>query len=291
MYHCSFRYYLNLALFTLFIVICSCNPQIEETDDNEVVLAEVYDHRLTYSDIAELIPHPTTQEDSLMRLRAIVENWVREALVLHKAEMAISPDIDIEKLIEDYRSSLLIHNYELDLIESQMDTTVTPEELQRYYEANMDQYQLESTIVRCHFIKLPRPIDNRDSLRVWWESESPADFRKLIRYCNEQQVEIFMLTDSTWYKVDEITQLLPPGTLSQQSMKAGRTFQFSDETSEYYIRILEKVKNQEIAPLSYIQSQAKRYIMHQRKLTLMEKIKSDLYKEEIQGNEVKIYVE
>ena len=258
--------------------------------DNDPVLAEVYDHQLKYSDVDELIPNPISEQDSLMRIRALVENWVRETLLLHKAEMAMSPDIDLDKLIEDYRSSLLVHNYELELIEAELDTSISSAELQSYYEANRDQYQLESTIVRCHFIKVANPVTEQDSLRKWWNSESEIDFQKLVKYCNNNS-EIFMLTDSTWYKVDEITQLLPSGTLSQQSMQAGRTYQFSDPAYEYYIRVLEQVKNQEIAPLSYIQSQAKRYIMHQRKLTLLEQIKSDLYNEEIKGKEVKVYVE
>jgi hypothetical protein len=163
-------------------------------------------------------------------------------------------------------------------------------ELLEYYDKNKDQYQLQKTIVRCHFIKLENEKANFDSLSIWWNSNDEKDFFRLVEYCNDQS-ELFMLDDEEWYKVDEITQLLPAGTLSESSMRPGRTYNFTGEGFTYFIRILESIEKKETAPFAYIQEQAMRYIMHQRKLTLLQELKNELYKQELEGREIKIYIE
>jgi len=42
--------------------------------------------------------------------------------------------------------------------------------------------------------------------------------------------------------------------------------------------------------LSYVSEQARRYILHKRKIDLLEKIKADIYAREIDGVNVKIHI-
>lgn len=286
-------YFVDIKTFIgcmLGIFFLACQPTVQNQDLSDPILAEVYDYQLPLSSILELLEKTTSKEDSLMRLRILVNAWVREKLMLHNAEDIVPKDLNIDQLVNDYRSSLLVHNYERILVEDQVDTMVSQQELLDYYNKNKDQYQLESTIIRCHFIKTTQDQPKKDSLEKWWKKPDQSSFSKLIKYCNDY-AELFMLDDNTWYKVEEITQLLPAGSLSESSMRAGRNYQFSDEQYDYYLRIHEAVKNKEIAPLSYIEGQATRYIMHQRKLTLLEKIKNDLYQEGLTSRFVKINIE
>ena len=262
-----------------------CTNQEERGGD---VLAEVFNNKLYVDDIEGVMASAQTHEDSVMLLRSFVENWVRDALLLHEAEGSLPKDLNIDKLTENYRSSLILHNYEKHLVEKLVDSTINENELMDYYEENKEQYQLETTIVRCQFMKIPKPAPNRDSLRIWWESNDPKYFNRLVRYNNEN-AEIFIL-DSLWYKVDEIAQLMPTGTISQENIRSTNTLRFTDDQYEYYLRVLETVQRKEIAPLSYIREQAIRVIMHQRKLDLLESIKSDLYKEELSKNNIKIHI-
>lgn len=277
-------------IILLVLLITGCQQKQLEEKINDPLLAEVYKYKLYFSEIEELVTSTESEKDSLVRLHILVDNWVREKLLLHQAENITAPDLDIEKLLADYRSSLLVHNYEKILIQDQIDTTVSKQELNDYYEKNMDQYQLESTIIRCYLIKTKSENAMKEKLEEWWDSEKSEDFKKLVEYCNKN-AELFILDSTQWYKVEEVTQLLPAGSLSESSMQENRDYKFSNETHTYYLRILESVKNKEIAPLSYIEEQATRYIMHQRKLTLLEQIKNDIYEEGLKSRFVKINVE
>jgi hypothetical protein len=46
---------------------------------------------------------------------------------------------------------------------------------------------------------------------------------------------------------------------------------------------------QEVAPLSRIREQAARFILHQRELELLERIKKEIYDRDIQNDRVNIY--
>jgi hypothetical protein len=271
----------------LCILLAACDVVHEDPDDP--VIARVYDHSLRLSETREYIIHAESAQDSLAQLRNYVEHWVRETLLLHEAEKYMPADIDIDELVEDYRSTLIVSNFEQNLVQVQLDTIITDEELQTYYERNKEQYQLERPIIRCHFLKVKKPVPERNQLRRWWDNENQHDFNRLVAYGN-RYAEVFMLEDSTWYQVEEIENLMPPGTLSSQNMRRNRSLRFTDDQYEYYLRIHESVLSTEIAPLSYIREQATRYIMHKRKLELLERIKADLYRSELDNDQVQIHI-
>lgn len=275
------------ALLSLLLTGIACNVMVD--DPGDPVIATVYEHALRLSEANAYVTDPGSPEDSMAQLRNYVEHWVRETLLLHEAEKHMPAEIDIAELVEDYRASLIVSNYEQNLVQSRLDTIISDAELQAYYERNKEQYQLERPIIRCHFLKVKKPVPDRDQLRRWWDSERPRDFDRLVAYGN-RFAEIFMLEDSTWYKVEEIENLMPPGTLSTQNMRPNRSLRFTDEQYEYYLRIHESVLSTEIAPLSYIREQASRYIMHKRKLELLERIKADLYRTELDSDQVQIHI-
>lgn len=280
-------YYLRIfVLLAPFLALIACSSQ-QVTDDP--ILATVHDRQLRLSHASNYISEGASAKDSLSQLRGYVEQWVRDMVLLHEAEEQFPTGLNINELVLDYRNSLIISNYEKDLVETQLDTVITMQELQEYYQRNREQYQLDYTIVRGNFVKLPRSSDSLRQFREWWDSSDSTDFVHVVDY-SIRHAEVFIVEDSTWYKVDELERLMPPGTLRSENMRANTSFRFSDDDFEYYLRISESVLSREIAPLSYIREQAERFIMHKRKLELLEDIKRSLYERDMQENHIKIYV-
>ena len=138
-------------VFSILAGMLSCNRSTVE----DPMVAQVFDKRLYASEVRATIPAGINPEDSLLMYNAYIDRWIKESVMMHEAEKNIPTDLQISKLVEDYRSSLVMHQYEKTVVESLLDTAVAEEELLQYYEANKSQYVLESTIVRCHFIKVP----------------------------------------------------------------------------------------------------------------------------------------
>ena len=277
--------YIYIAFLMAALTVCN----IQQSEETDPLLASVHQHELRLSKAGKYLTPGASPEDSLSQLRSYVEHWVLESVLLYEAERHFPADIDINVLVQDYRNSLIISDYEKNLVETQLDTVISNSELQAYYQRNKDQYQLERPIVRAHFVKLHNSTDSLLQFRKWWDSKDSLEFQELIAFSNVH-ADVFMLEDSTWYKVEEIENLMPPGTWRSENMRPKTSLRFTDDQYEYYLRISESVLSTEIAPLSYIREQAVRFIMHKRKLDLLERLKTDLYNREMSGKHINIFV-
>ena len=261
--------------------------QSTEMDEKGILLAKVYNKSLYSQELDGLFPEEATADDSLSFLNSYVDKWVKEALVLHEAELHIPSDLNIDKLVRDYRASLIRNSYEEYLVEELLDSTISQAELTEFYEKNKEQYQLETPIIRCHFLKVPLPVPEGDKVRRWWNSEDPADLAALIEYSNDY-ADAHILEDSSWYNVNDIAVELPEGTLTANNIGTKREFTQRDGEFQYFFRLFELKNRKEIAPLGYIEGQARKVILHKRKLKLLEDTKSDLYDTGMRGNNIQV---
>lgn len=283
---------INRNIFFLLLLgagvwLGSCQQFGDDKKENRP-LAKVFNKTLYISEMEGLFPEGTTSADSAVIINAFVQRWIREAVLLHHAERSIPKDLNIDKLVRDYRASLIRHNYEKFLVGELLDSAVSKNELVEFYEANKDQYQLETPIIRCFFIKVPLPVPEAELLRRLWNSNSAEDFPRLAAYCN-QYAEAHLLADSAWYKVEDIARNLPKGTLTVDNVSAKRDFSQRDETYQYYFKVFELKNRKEIAPLSYIEDQARKVILHKRKLELLEETKDDMYEQALRRNQIEIF--
>ena len=277
-------------LFFTFLVIVvteySCQAPLQ---DDDTLIAQVYDKKLYASDIDLLIPEDGSLEDSVLIKNSYLERWIKESVMMHEAEKNIPEDLEIDKLVSDYRASLIMHHYEKNLVEKSMDTAIAESQLTEYYEANKSQYLLESTIVRCRFIKLDKKIDRKSYRRferIWEDLQSdPSELINEISHYNSE----YLLNDSTWYRLEQIEEWVPSRSFNRHMMSYNSHFKFADENYFYFLRILESKKEREIAPLSFIKKQASQVILHQRKLELLSNIRDDLKERASSRNHIKIF--
>lgn len=270
------------------LLLVSCSIGEPEGTQENLVLAKVGSKILYISEMEGMFPPGLSSQDSSMIIEAYVGRWVREAAILNEAERNIPADMDINNLVRDYRASLVRTNYEKILVEQLLDSVIGQEELEAFYEENKLLYELETPIVRCHFIKVPIPTPEGNLLRDLWNQNVATALPNLTAYC-DKYAELALLNDSLWYAVDEIAAQLPAGTLTSGNIGSKREFTQRDEHHQYYFRLFELKKRKEIAPLSYVEEQARKVILHKRKLQLVEEVKEDIYQRELRDNNVEVY--
>ena len=279
----------GMTWIVLLSLSVACQP-VNQEKEGDRLLAKVHSKTLYLSELDGMFPEGTTSEDSAATIDAYVARWLREAVILHEAERNIPSDLNIDKLVRDYRASLIRHNYEKILIDQRLDSTITKSELIEFYEKNKEQYQLETPIIRCYFIKVPVTVSNLNELRRLWNSTAKDDFDDLVSYSN-QFAEAHILDDSTWHKVENIAAELPPGTLTADNVGAKKDFSQRDNKFQYYLKVFEIKKQKDIAPLSFIEEQARKFILHRRKIKLLEDIKDDMYELEMQRKNIQVFTD
>lgn len=281
------KWSLNLLAFSaLAVTLVACDWKADRGADR--LLARVFNRELHLSDLDNMFPEEASRADSFLIIQAFASRWVREELLMHEAEKNLPPDLNIDQLVRDYRRSLIRNNYEQVLVEQLLDSTVTKTELQGFYEQNKEQYELETPIIRCYFIKIAAPVPKTDSLVNFWAKPRGSNLSKLEAYC-QKYATAHTLVDSIWHKVDVIGSAMPKGTITADNIASKREFRQSDGQFVYYFRLLELKNRKEIAPLGYIQQQARTFVLHKRKLDLLQRKREDLYEIALKKGNIEIF--
>ena len=76
---------MRFLVFIFVITISSCS--LIEKDNEEQIVARVEDKQLLLSDLDNLVPEGIAKEDSLLIVTNFIQNWVKENLILQKAEL------------------------------------------------------------------------------------------------------------------------------------------------------------------------------------------------------------
>ncbi len=102
--------------------------------------------QLLTSDVAGVIPAGSSKEDSIRMLDDYIRKWIRQELMIQKAEENLSPDQkNLSRELLEYRNSLIIYKYKNELMRQRMDTTVTSEQIEEYYLNNIENFNLTRT--------------------------------------------------------------------------------------------------------------------------------------------------
>ena len=276
----------TLILFTTLLLLSQCSPIESSTDDP--ILAKVYNKYLYLSDLESMIPEGMSAEDSALIINAYTERWVREAVMMHEAERNIPQDLDIDELVQDYRASLILNNYEKKLVEQLLDSTILEKDLKAFYDKNKEQYKLKEPVLRCRLIKIDQNTPDLAQLDNWWNDNDTEDRATIIDYLDEYS-ELHLLNDSTWYKLSEIAPFWVGGNLRANQLPGNQPIVRSDGTFKYYLKVNELIPAEQQLPISYVKDQAKKVILHKRKMELLNITKEDMYEEALRKNAVQIF--
>jgi hypothetical protein len=259
----------------------SCDSGAKHRGDT-TVLATVFDHDLSFEDVPEDLKLNENSTDRNALLNAYVDQWVRKMLLLHEAEKRKPESLDIEKLIEDYKQSLLISNLEKQVIDEEMDTIVSQEELNQIYDQIKENFIQEFPIIRLNYIKIPEKAPRIDKFYEWWKNDSYSNMDVYI----EKYAETALLGKDEWWEWNDIQNQIDEKVLKLYTFKKTRNIQKNIGEFEYFINVLEFVDKGEISPLSYIEDQVRNIIIQRRKVTVMDEYLERLYQNEIKKKNI-----
>lgn len=279
-----------LSSLCIIAFTSTCGSSSSNSDDQDQLIAKAYNKSLFASELHDLIVPGTSSTDSAQIANAYIEKWIREAVLMHEAEKYVPKDLNIDELVRDYRASLIRHNYEKLLVENNLDSTITQAELQAHYEEHKEEYKLRSPILNCHFIKIPKPVEQQEDIQKWWKSDNEEDFKKLVDFCS-RNAALYLLNDSLWYELKEISVHLPKGELTANNYRSKRNITKEDDNFIYFLRILDTTPAGDYPPLEYIEDRAGKVILHKRKNRMLEQKREEMYEVATSKNQVKVMMD
>ena len=263
---------------------------INNTTQEDKVIAKVGDVVLHQSEISSVIPSDINSEDSAVMAEDYIRKWINQELLLQKAQENLSPEQkNVTRELEDYRNSLLIYRYKNELVAQRMDTTVTDEEILEFYTNNSENFKLDKNIVKAIFIKTPNELANREELRQLCSNNSEEGIIELRDYCLRYAKSHEIITDR-WINFDLVANNIPQTIENpERFLRQNDIFEMNDSTYYYFISIIDyKLKN-EHAPLEYVEDNIKNLILNRRKIEFLKQVENNIYTEGIRKNTFKIF--
>jgi len=274
-------------LFAL-ILLTACSGFFKKKTERS--LARVYDDYLFESDLKGVVPEGLPAKDSVMIVKSYVENWVRQRVILHQAEKNLqSSQIDFSKQLENYKNSLIIFEYENQLLHQKLDTVVSPEEITNYYKANPNTFLVKDNIVRVQYVKLPLKSKLIPQARVLLLSDKAESKNKLADLCEQQSIRYY-IEDQKWIYFTELMSEIPLRPADQDDfLKKNRQVEISDNAFIYLIRFVDYKLHDSDSPLEIETQKIRDIILNKRKMELLGKMQEYIYSNARKQNDFEIF--
>lgn len=279
----------KLLLPVLFFMINSCEYIHRPVDED--VVATALGEKLYVSDLENIVPKGTSPSDSLNIIRRYVDNWVRQQVFLDHARKTLSPEqMDFDKKIQGYKNSLTIYSLENHHITNNLDTVVKNSQIDEYYENHKGEFKLKDNIVKVSYVKIPRNAPDQNILRRLYRSSDPDDLIKLEEYCT-QHAATFFIDINSWLLFNEILREVPIHAPNQETyLRYNQNIEITDEFYRYFLYIHEYRLKESISPVGFVTENIKNIILNRRKQELINKLRSDLYREAVKSSSFEIYI-
>lgn len=261
--------HLILGVLALMVFpFISCQTGQAPPDDD--LIAQVYDHKLYHSDIAGTIPPGTSAEDSAQMTKIYLNNWIQQHVILHHALENMNPeDMDFEKKIQEYKTSLIVYAFETQLVRQYLDTLITDSQISEYYEEHKNSFMLRENIVRVIYVKVPLDTPEIGRFRNLYRSTDPDELVQLEEYC-VQHAASYLIDGDAWLLFQDILREIPITTNNQESyLRSNKYIELSDSYYRYFLHILDYRLKGSISPLAFERENIKSIILNQRKHKLI----------------------
>lgn len=265
----------TIYIFSLAVVFASCNSSSDKLEEKSIAVAG--DKALTEDEYKRFNFLSESVKDSSAIAKKLIESWAKDELFYQEAKQKLLPeDMDIEAEVEKYRKELINYKYKVKLIENNLDTTVTKEEIQAYYDANRDNFILKDNIATVNYFKIPVASKAIDKFKKAIYSPNLKDKDQLKNLCL-QYADNYFMNDSTWLLLEDIKKEIPQlRDVPEFNFYAGRYFEFTDSLAWYYLKIKQIKVKDALSPINYESVNIKKIILNQRKMKLIRQYKEQV---------------
>lgn len=284
---------LYILLLVLLAVSCKISRQFQDVATELFrgeVVAKVGNHKLYRSQLQSYIPAGVSPEDSASLARQRINAWAEDLLMLDMAEEQLSDaDKDVSAELEEYRRTLLKYRYEQLYINQRLDTLITEEEIQQYYQANPERFRLERPLLKARYMIISEDARSLATLKKKMSSDDMMDVMEadsLGAYAAHKYAD----ASDTW--MDAITLAQELGT-DYRTLLGSIKKQFAelpDGNGNLRIAyIVEMVPEGKPAPVEYVTDRIRDLILSARKHKMEADLEQDLLEDAIQNQKLVIY--
>ena len=284
---------LYILVFALLAFSCKMSRQFSDAASELFrgeAVAKVGNHKLYRNQLQSYIPTGVSPEDSASLAASYIKAWAEDLLLLDMAEEQLSKeDKDVSQDLEEYRRTLLKYRYQQLYINQRLDTLITEEEIQRYYDANPDRFRLERPLLKARYMIIS---EDARSLKTLKQKMSSEDMTEVMEADSLGAYAAHKYADAADTWMDAITLAQELGT-DYRTLLSSIKKQFAempDGNGNLRIAyIVEMVPEGKPAPVEYVTERIRDLILSNRKHKLESSLEQDLLEDALRNQKFVIY--
>ena len=278
-----------ITIFLLSTMVVSCD--YFRAPKKPKAIARVGKSYLYESDILNLVPKGTSEQDSIAIVKSFIGRWATQKLLFEAAEKNIGKDQldEFNVLIEQYKVDLYTKAYLENLVIRQVDTLVTDDQIVDYYNKNKQYFKNSSELVKLRYINLVKENPKFAKIKSKFSSFTKKDKKELEQMA--VQFKSYAFNDSIWVDINQVYEKIPFINLEnkQKYVSSGMNFQYPDSTTIWLVKINNVLPKDSATPLEFLKPTIKQIIINNRKLELINTLEKEITNDAIKDNKYEIY--
>jgi len=274
----------SLFIFTA-LLLTSCS-NISDNNSNDLI-ARAGENFLYQNQL----PSFSSEQDSILRYLNYIETWAKEKILydLSLTNLSQSKKNDLDLLVEKYKVDLYINSYKDLIVNSRIDSIVTDQEIESFYNMNIDNFKLNENLLKYRYLKVPSDNINISRIRRYIQRLNESD-RNFLDSLNFQFADL-KINDTVWFTEREVISSIEFINQKNKSnyMRINRLYEFEDDQYTNYFIVKDLLKSGNIPPLSYLYDRIKSNIINQRKLNLIQNINKEILNDALKSSKYEVF--
>lgn len=277
-----------IRIYTIYLLSCLlCGCHVFEEKRMVGTVAEYNGKTITVEDI-QLLTLGLSSEDSVRVVDQYIRQWATGLIEYDVAKDKTNKDI--ERLVEDYRRSLYLHEYEQRLIAQRMPQMIEDTLIESFYSLHSKYLILSESIIRGLLLVVPNKAPNMNDLRKKIQQpnlEENIEWLEKFAYQYAVGYELFL---EDWKDMSEIIVLMPfeQNDLDKQ-LKNKRQIELQDSINTYILQVTELHMKGELKPLTYARKEIESILLRQRQVEFLKEERNLLYEKALKEGKLKLY--
>ena len=193
-------------------------------------------------------------------------------------------------MVEDYRRSLYIHEYEERLIAQRMSRDVADTLIQAFYDSHRNRFILRDDIIKGLLLVTPKDAPNLDKLRKKITDPNQEENIEWIEKYAYQYANGYELFIDEWRPLGDVLQYAPFDSKSVgKQLKAGRLMELQDTVNTYMLQVTEVCLSGDYKPIDYVRQEIEDMILSERRVEFIREVRQELYNEALEQGKLKRY--
>ncbi|MDO9152524.1 MAG: peptidyl-prolyl cis-trans isomerase [Paludibacter sp.] len=276
-------------LILIFTLTISSSCVRNAADIKRTPLLEVEGKFLYLDEVQVIIPPNVTEKDSTAIAESFIRKWITDVLLYENAKRNFTNKEEIDRLLEDYRKSLIIHQYQQKLIEQRLPKEPSEAEMLAFYEKYNEQLQLKENIIKGILLIVHAKAPQLTQVRSWMQSGNTKALENIEKYSIQNAISYDYFANK-WTPLFEVLKKIPVQIENPSAfVSSNRLFETSDSTKHYFLRIESYHITGDTEPFELAKDKISKLILNKLKVEFISNFETEIYNDAIKSESVTFF--